>query len=74
MLFLRAGVFSLVIAGVNGILHPLPNATPLLETFSFDGWTPKPTMGPRLELLRRQDDPGLCGFVDGDSSEYMRIG
>ncbi|KAF2115564.1 hypothetical protein BDV96DRAFT_687478 [Lophiotrema nucula] len=57
-----------LVAAVNAIKYPGPKATPATAGFPFDGWTPKPTSKPQLELLRRQDIPEFCGFVDGDAN------
>ncbi|KAF9733225.1 hypothetical protein PMIN02_009988 [Paraphaeosphaeria minitans] len=45
-----------------------PSVTPVNQLFPADGRTPRPTSAPKspLELLRRQDDPGLCGYLEGD--------
>lgn len=49
-----------------------PRATPVNQLFPMNGWTPKPTSKPKspLELLRRQDDPGLCGYLEGDLGSF----
>lgn len=57
---------------MSGIEFSGPTATPVVQNADYDadGWTPKPTGGPKpvMELLRRQDDedPSFCGYADGD--------
>jgi hypothetical protein len=56
---------------VSGIEFSGPTATPVAQNHDFDadGWTPKPTSGPKpvMELFRRQDeDPSFCGYAEGD--------
>jgi hypothetical protein len=62
---------------VSGIEFSGPKATPVIQNADYDanGWTPKPTGGPRpvLELMRRQDeeDPSFCGYADGDPGMFF---
>ncbi|KAF2195756.1 hypothetical protein K469DRAFT_545936 [Zopfia rhizophila CBS 207.26] len=46
-----------------------PVATPSIKKYSADGWTPKPTSAPIRELFRRQEDPALCGYLEGDPAQ-----
>ncbi|KAF2809219.1 uncharacterized protein BDZ99DRAFT_464001 [Mytilinidion resinicola] len=41
--------------------NKFPRATPTLEDYSVNGFTPKPTGDPLLELRKR--DPSVCGFA-----------
>lgn len=56
----------------TGLQLQQPRATPANQLFPENGWTPKPTSAPKssLELLRRQDDPGLCGYLEGDAGSF----
>jgi hypothetical protein len=68
---------ALTIAALSTLVHAVaydgPVATPVLQRFAANGWTPKPTTEarPLLELFRRQDDPGLCGYLEGDSGMFV---
>jgi hypothetical protein len=68
---------ALTIAALSTLVHAVaydgPVATPVLQRFAANGWTPKPTTEarPLLELFRRQDDPGLCGYLEGDSGMFI---
>lgn len=37
-----------------------------------DGWTPRPTSAPisPSELFERRNDPGLCGYIQGDAGLF----
>jgi hypothetical protein len=61
------------------LAHGIPQRTLTAEGPDPQGWTPRPTDGPELELLKRQFIAGqagtvlvapdeYCGFVDGRSS------
>jgi hypothetical protein len=73
--------FTTTTRAARQLHHDLPLATPLQRlvsssSFSPDGWSPRPTPGPQLELLlqRRQedeDDPSFCGYLEGDPALPM---
>ena len=48
------------------IAYDSPIPTQASAAFSADGWTPKPTSRPIMELFRRDSDPELCGYLEGD--------
>ncbi|ORY11842.1 hypothetical protein BCR34DRAFT_614393 [Clohesyomyces aquaticus] len=62
--------YSSVVLALGGLVAAIPYdgpvATPVAKKFAADGWTPKPTSAPILELFRRQEDPSFCGYLNGD--------
>jgi hypothetical protein len=66
--YLDALLVLLASVVVHAIPYDGPVATPVLQRFADNGWTPKPTTAPRplLELFKRQEDPGFCGYLEGD--------
>ncbi|KAF2478167.1 uncharacterized protein BDR25DRAFT_338811 [Lindgomyces ingoldianus] len=68
MMFSRhTGVLLTLNSFVAAIQYDGPAATPSIKGFSADGWSPKPTGGPIMELFRRQEDPSFCGYLEGDA-------
>lgn len=64
-----SNVFSLVAAlpAAHAVAFGGPVPTDLGPDKAFGGMSPKPTNGPSInELRKRQNDAGLCGWVDGD--------
>jgi hypothetical protein len=64
-------VFSLAVAAllpvVNGVAFGGPAPTDTIP--ALDGITPKPTVGPSINELRKRQtnlNPETCGWVDGD--------
>ena len=50
---------------------PLPTPINDLLQADINGWTPRPTNLPRSlpEIFRRQQDDGLCGYIEGDAGK-----
>ncbi|OCK81507.1 hypothetical protein K432DRAFT_442312 [Lepidopterella palustris CBS 459.81] len=47
-----------------------PAPTPVVNEYSSDGWTPKPTGDPFVELMRR-DQPNFCGYLTGNAASAV---
>ncbi|KAF1848598.1 uncharacterized protein K460DRAFT_393645 [Cucurbitaria berberidis CBS 394.84] len=60
--------FSVTVYGV-AFDGPLPTPIDDLLHADINGWSPKPTNEPRSlpDLFRRQNDDGLCGYIQGDA-------
>ncbi|KAF2795341.1 hypothetical protein K505DRAFT_360282 [Melanomma pulvis-pyrius CBS 109.77] len=61
---------------VHAVPYDGPLATPVMQRFAENGWTPKPTGQPLplLELFRRQEDPAFCGYLEGDGELAVTCG
>ncbi|KAF1963322.1 hypothetical protein CC80DRAFT_541260 [Byssothecium circinans] len=69
---LRFGVFLLSLMGMGAttaLQLDQPHATPINRPFDANGWTPLPTSKPEpvLQLSKREADPALCGYLQGNS-------
>ena len=69
MLFVDLCVTLVPFAHYASALRPhQPLATRVNQPLPINGWTPRPTSRPKLplDLIRKQDNPGLCGYLEGD--------
>lgn len=74
---MRSVLYLLEAAALVPIAHCVafagPKPTAPIPYRALDGWSPKPTQGPRIDELRRRqfDSSETCGWVDGDYSSEI---